>query len=92
MRMVWAIVFAAACTGDAPTGGTACAGVLYDPCLTEHDCQNMQCIPFAMVTACTQACTAGDNTTCPKINGMTVTCNAGGLCEPPVTNKCTLRP
>ena len=91
MRMVWAIVFAAACTGDAPTGGTACAGVLYDPCLTEHDCQNMMCLPFASFSACTQTCTPGDSTTCPKQNGKVVMCNANAVCEPTATNTCTLK-
>ncbi len=78
-----------ACTGDAPKD-TGCTGAIYDPCNSEHDCANMMCLPFGTFTSCTQACTAGDNTTCPKQNGMAATCNANGLCEPAAPNMCKL--
>jgi hypothetical protein len=85
--IVLAIAAAAGCAGDAPKD-TSCKGVLYDPCRAEHDCSNMNCLPFAGgFSACTQACTVGDNSTCPKTaNGMTVTCNANAVCEPPEAN------
>jgi hypothetical protein len=89
--IVLAIVAAAACVGDAPKD-TACHGMLYDPCRTEHDCASMNCLPFAGFTACTQACTVGDDTTCPKTaTGQSATCNASAVCEPPEANTCTLR-
>jgi hypothetical protein len=90
--IVLAIAAMAGCAGDSPKDA-ACHGALYDPCHTEHDCANMDCLPFqaAGFTACTQSCTVGDNTTCPRTaSGMTATCNANAVCEPPATNTCML--
>lgn len=80
----------AACVGDSPKN-TTCSGDLYDPCNTEHDCQSALCLPFGSFSACTQACTAGDDTTCPKQAGNVVTCNAGSNCQPAAPNTCKLK-
>jgi hypothetical protein len=38
---------------------------------------------------CTQACTAGDNSTCPKSAGDTTPkCNNRGICKPAINNMC----
>ncbi len=89
-------VMAAACTGDTPKsdGGQKCLGINYDPCNTEHDCANGNCLPFADkgYMICTLACTPGDNTTCPPQYVTTpVTCNAAGLCEPDAPNSCKIQ-
>jgi hypothetical protein len=89
----WLFVLAlevAACSGDSPKDNS-CAGDLYDPCNTEHDCMSQNCLPFGTFTACTQACTPGDDTTCPKQNGKTVTCTATAVCQPPAANTCVLK-
>jgi hypothetical protein len=86
--LVFGMAAVAACTGDAPKN-TSCTGALYDPCGTEHDCQSGMCLPFGNLVVCTQGCTAGDNSTCPKQDGMTVTCTPAGTCQPPAQNMCT---
>ncbi|HTR51651.1 MAG TPA: hypothetical protein VMJ10_13140 [Kofleriaceae bacterium] len=83
----------AACSGDSPTGTPMCSGSLYDPCATEHDCQNttqMACMPFDdAFEACTQSCTKDSD--CPKqSDGKAVTCNPQMLCQPEAANVCTM--
>jgi hypothetical protein len=94
-RLVVVVLGLAACSGDKPgtDGGQKCSGAAYDPCLTEHDCTNGNCRPFAAENfmICTQGCTPGDNTTCPQQNGSAVTCNVSGLCEPAKTNSCKIQ-
>lgn len=83
----------AGCAGDAPPAGKpTCAGELYDPCLQEHECMSTNCRSFAGdgIQVCTTACTAGDDSTCPKTpDGQTATCTMMGLCKPPAANACT---
>ena len=83
----------AACDGSTPPGADAdhhCTGVIYDHCITEHDCMNMQCMPFQAFMACTQQCTVGDDTTCPLQGTTAVTCGANAFCAPAAPNDCTL--
>jgi hypothetical protein len=84
----------AACSGSQPAsdGGQKCIRAAYDPCNTEHDCDNMNCKPFTTLGAsiCTQSCSPGDMT-CPPQNGSAVTCNANGLCEPAMPNSCRIQ-
>jgi hypothetical protein len=82
-----ALVIAAACSGD-PPNNTTCSGALYDPCASEHECQNGACMPFGTFEACTMACTTDSD--CPKQDGKTVTCNASKLCEPAAANACEM--
>jgi len=79
----------AACSGDSPKD-TTCTGTLYDPCASEHDCQNGNCMPFDNAfEACTMACTSDSD--CPKqSDGKTVTCNAQMQCQPDAPNACTM--
>lgn len=88
LALGWFVV-APGCAGDTPKD-TSCHGDLYDPCTTEHDCQDMMCMPFGSFESCTQVCTPGDNSTCPKQGGKAATCNASGLCEPTAPNTCML--
>jgi hypothetical protein len=89
--IVLAIAASVGCAGDPPKD-TSCHGALYDPCNTEHDCANMNCAVFATFTACSQACTAGAGSSCPKTkDGQAATCNANAVCEPPAPNACILR-
>src|SRR5437763_14343988 len=59
------------------TGAAKCTGAVYDPCTGPTQCMSGQCQLFngAGIQVCTQACTAGDNTTCPTQNGVAATCN-----------------
>jgi hypothetical protein len=98
MRSIaWVVALAlAACTGAAPLsdGGQKCIGIAYDPCNTEHDCNNGNCVPFADkgFQVCSAACTPGDDTTCPTQDLMrTATCTANGVCEPPAPNSCKIQ-
>ncbi len=95
--LVVALMFGA-CTGDAPKsdGGQKCIGALYDPCNTEHDCQNGNCVPFADkgIMVCSQSCTAGDNSTCPPQYmdpKMPAVCTANAQCEPMAANSCRIQ-
>jgi hypothetical protein len=83
----------AACSGSTPKsdGGQKCTGQAYDPCNTEHDCNNGECRPFADegIMVCTQACGSGGSA-CPQQDGHDVACNSG-LCEPTVANSCKIQ-
>lgn len=87
------VAVCAGCAGDAPPDTTrSCTGELYDACLQEHECMLNNCRNFAAdgFQVCTTACTAGDDSTCPKtFDGKTVTCNMMGICKPPAANACT---
>jgi hypothetical protein len=87
------VAVCAGCAGDAPPDTTrSCTGELYDVCLQEHECMSNNCRSFAAdgFQVCTTACTAGDDSTCPKtFDGKTVTCNMMGICKPPAANACT---
>jgi hypothetical protein len=80
-------------TPDAAAGGgPACTGAVYDPCTTNDQCMSMNCHFYMMsnFTICTQACTPGDNTTCPvDATGTHGTCNNMGNCKPTAANNCT---
>lgn len=99
---IWitALAFLVACSGDAPDVARDCNGSLYDACLEEHqcagdpvkgiagDCRNFMGDGFQ---ACSQPCTAGDDSTCPKTeSGAQATCNNMGVCKPPAANACML--
>ena len=96
--LVLAVTFVA-CSGDSPANidanpaGPKCSGALYDLCSTEHDCTSAMCRLFMAdgFEVCTQACTAGDNTTCPvDSTGAHGTCNTMGICKPAAANMCHL--
>jgi hypothetical protein len=77
---------------DGSGGGTPCTGAVYDPCTDNTQCMSMQCHSYMMagLQVCTQACTAGDNTTCPvDITGAHGTCNPMSNCKPAAANHCT---
>ncbi|MCX5743592.1 MAG: hypothetical protein NT062_13960 [Proteobacteria bacterium] len=78
-----------ACAGD-DTGPRTCTGSPYDSCQEEHDCMSAICRPFGDIVACTQACTVGDNSTCPKQGSTEVVCGADALCAPTAVNDCIL--
>ena len=93
-----ALVAAAACGDggksmpDAPAvdapAGPACTNAVYDPCTSNAQCTSMNCHLFMSdgFQVCTQACTPGDNTTCP---GVGASCNNMGICKPAAANNCT---
>jgi hypothetical protein len=77
---------------DAPAGGSACTGALYDPCTDNNQCMSQNCHFFQQsnFTVCIQSCTAGNNNTCPiDSSGNHATCNNMGLCKPAAANTCT---
>jgi hypothetical protein len=88
-----------ACSGSTPAeshidSGRACNGLLYDRCLTEHDCPTAgitDCHSFAAdgIEVCTKTCTVGDDASCgTTLDGRPATCNAMGVCKPPSSNDC----
>lgn len=79
-------------TPDAPPG-PACTGAVYDNCVNPTDCMSGNCHFYdqSNFTVCTQACTPGDDTTCPvDASGVHGVCNNKGLCKPAVANNCHL--
>lgn len=99
MRSLLILTVLAACSGDQPAdvdanpAGPLCTMATYDPCTTEHDCTSGVCHYFMAdnYMICTQACTPGDNTTCPKDkSGTNGTCNPMGICKPSAPNMCHL--
>jgi hypothetical protein len=102
MRHVLVCLVLAACSSsssksvDAPSqmdgsAGPMCTGAVYDPCVNPSDCMSMMCHFYMMsnFTVCTQACTPGDNTTCPlDATGAHGFCNPMGNCKPAVANNC----
>lgn len=93
---VLSVLGAAACGGSDDVADAdsslMCEGALYDLCATAEDCDSGMCQTFDNegFSACVQACTAGDNTTCPESNGITATCNNRGICKPTVASDCEL--
>ncbi|MBA3817838.1 MAG: hypothetical protein H0X17_03025 [Deltaproteobacteria bacterium] len=69
----------------------ACTNALYDPCTTNAQCTSGTCRVFSgsALQICTQACTPGDNSTCPQQAGAVVQCNTMGVCKPAAPNNCT---
>lgn len=74
--------------GSNGSGGNVCTGAVYDPCTDPSQCDSGNCHLFQAqgFQVCTQACTPGDNTTCP---GTGATCNNMGICKPAAANDCT---
>ena len=61
---------------DAGTsGGPKCTGAAYDPCTGPTQCLSGKCQLFtgSGFQVCTQACTPGNNATCPAQNGVAAT-------------------
>ncbi|HUJ60348.1 MAG TPA: hypothetical protein VLX92_17725 [Kofleriaceae bacterium] len=78
-------------TVDGPVG-SACTGAVYDPCTSNDQCMSMNCHFYnaSNLQVCTQACTAGDNSTCPvDSTGSNGLCNTMGNCKPAAANPCT---
>jgi hypothetical protein len=77
---------------DAGSGGMrTCTGSAFDPCTTNDQCASANCHLYngAGLQVCTQACTPGDNTTCPvDASGVNGTCNNMGMCKPAKANDC----
>ncbi|MDQ3365904.1 MAG: hypothetical protein M3680_10795 [Myxococcota bacterium] len=73
------------------TAVMACTNALYDPCTTNAQCTSASCRVFSgsALQICTQACTPGDNSTCPQQAGTVVQCNNMGVCKPAAPNNCT---
>ena len=73
---------------DGSSSSGACTGAVYDPCTDPTQCMSGNCHLFmgSGFQVCTQACTPGDNTTCP---GTGATCNNMGICKPTAANNCT---
>jgi len=74
------------------TAGNACTNAVFDPCTTAGECTSGNCHLFMAdgFQVCTQACTPGDNTTCPlDATGVNGTCNNMGICKPAQANDCT---
>ncbi|MEO6776672.1 MAG: hypothetical protein ABI467_27270 [Kofleriaceae bacterium] len=68
-----------------------CVGSAFDPCTTNDQCGSMNCHLYsgAGLQVCTQACTPGDNTTCPvDATGANGICNTMGNCKPAKANAC----
>src|SRR5262245_46107527 len=105
-RILVSLLFVVACgngrTGDdiqsdappQPDGPppAACTGLVYDGCTDNTQCMSMNCHLYKgdQIQVCTQACTPGDNTTCPvDKTGANGLCNAMGICKPAAANNCT---
>jgi hypothetical protein len=95
MRLAWLLSFAFACTAadktapDADPAAPLCTGVVYDNCTSAAQCMSGMCHLFSgEFQVCTQACTAGDNSTCPQSLGGTPKCNNRGICKPALNNMC----
>lgn len=75
---------------DADPNAPVCTGQLYDNCTDGAQCMSGMCHLFSgEFQVCTQACTAGDNSTCPaSTNGAAAKCNNRGICKPAVNNAC----
>jgi len=70
----------------------ACTGLVYDSCTDNTQCMSNNCHLYKgdQIQVCTQACTPGDNTTCPvDKTGANGLCNAMGICKPAAANDCT---
>jgi hypothetical protein len=77
---------------DAPTGGVTCTGKVYDPCTDNTQCMSGNCHLYQAqgIQVCTQACTAGNNATCPlDKTGVNAMCNNMSICRPAAANACT---
>ncbi len=71
---------------DADPAAPLCTGVVYDNCSTAAQCMSGMCHLFSgEFQVCTQACTAGDDSTCP---GTAPKCNNRGICKPATNNMC----
>jgi hypothetical protein len=91
------LLLAVACAGDAPGAGSGrtCGGLLYDRCLSEHDCMamNPDCRSFQAdgIQVCSKPCTVGDDASCGMtLDGRSATCNQMGVCKPAGANDCTV--
>lgn len=75
----------------AGTGSGTCTGAAYDPCSDPTECLSERCQLFAQagIQVCTVACTPGDDSTCPELDGQPAKCNNRGICKPPGANSCT---
>ena len=86
-----ATVATSGCSGDDGAGAhPQCTGTIYQACHDEHDCADGLCRPFDGGIYCTQSCTPGDDSTCPKLGGEAATCNASSLCEVAMPDGCIL--
>lgn len=77
--------------GGTGTASATCTGEVYDPCNDPSQCSSGRCQLFSQsgIQVCTQACTPGDDTTCPMQNGQAAQCNTKGICKPPGANSCS---
>jgi hypothetical protein len=75
---------------DADPAAPVCAGVVYDNCSSNSQCDSGMCHLFSgEFQVCTQPCTAGDNSTCPaSVGGGMPKCNNRGICKPALNNMC----
>jgi len=70
----------------------ACTGAVFDPCTDNTQCMSNNCHLYkdSQLQVCVQACTPGDNTTCPvDKTGANGVCNMMGICKPTAPNDCT---
>lgn len=85
------VLVVAACSGDDSSDeGAVCEGALYEPCTAPGDCESGMCQDFEQdgFQVCTQACTAGDDTTCPTDGVASASCNNRGICKPAAAAVC----
>lgn len=72
--------------------GPLCTGVVYDPCMTNDQCNSGNCRMYngAGLQVCTQVCsTMAPMVPCPNdSSGAVVTCNTMLNCKPTVANNC----
>ena len=82
-------------TTDVDADGTpvTCSGALYEECVMNEDCMSGICRAYNALgfSACTTACTPGDDSTCPAHpQGAAVTCNrTQAQCRPEALAACT---
>jgi hypothetical protein len=76
---------------DSGGGSSTCPGAVYDPCTSNDQCMSLNCHAYntSGIQVCTQACTPGDNSTCPvDATGANGFCNNMGNCKPAKANTC----
>ena len=78
---------------DADGATVTCSGALYEECTMPSDCMSGICREYNGLgfSACTTACTPGDDSTCPAHpQGAEVTCNrTQAQCRPSALAACT---
>ncbi|HEX4422868.1 MAG TPA: hypothetical protein VH165_33360 [Kofleriaceae bacterium] len=89
-----------ACSGSTPSenrvdSGRVCAGDLYDPCLSEHDCMSGVCqnFPGKNFQVCSKGCTPGMDDACgaTRDSQAAMCATDTSVCTPPAANDCVIQ-